>query len=127
MKNQFKVAKYAQTDSGFVHSGYDEYVITYGKAQKVHQFRIIVNGRYTEHKINLLDCNSGYKNIMLKAISDYKNNRLKGNPNDIVKKTISLDALNQIYSKTIIRNVKNYLLSINKEERRDTLTKYELI
>jgi hypothetical protein len=127
MKNQFKVAKYQQTELGFVHSGYDEYVITYGKAQKVHQLRIIINGQYTEHTINLVDGNSGYKNAILTAISDYKNGRLKSDPNQIVKKTISLDALNQIYSKTIIRNVKNYLLSINKEERRDTLTKFELI
>jgi hypothetical protein len=127
MKNQFKVAKYEQTESGFVHAGYDEYVITYSKAQKVHQLRIIVNGQYTEHKINLIDGCSGYKHALLSAISDYKNCRLKNYPNQSVKKTISLDALNQIYSKTIIRNVKNYLLSINKEERRDTLTKYKLI
>jgi len=35
--------------------------------------------------------------------------------------------LKQIYSKNIIANVKNYLLTINKEEKRDTLTKFELI
>lgn len=127
MENIFKVAKYEKTDEGFKHVGYDEYLITYGKAQKVHQLRIIVNGQSTEHKINLVDGNSGYKNIILSAISDYKNGRLKSNPNDIVKKTIKFSALSQIYSKSIIKNVKNYLVGINKEERRDTLTKYELI
>jgi hypothetical protein len=86
-----------------------------------------VNGQYTEHTINLIDCNSGYKNNILKAISDYKNGRLKSDPNQIVKKTIKLDVLQQIYSKNIIANVKNYLLSINKEEKRDILTKFELI
>ena len=127
MENIFKVAKYKNTDNQFEHIGYDEYKITYGKAQKVHQLRIIVNGQYTEHKINLIDGCSGYKNIILSAISDYKNGKLKSDPNQIVKKTITLSALSQIYSKEIIRNVKNYLLGINKEERRDTLTKFELI
>ena len=127
MENLIKIAKYEKTEQGFNHIGYDEYRITYGKAQKVHQLRIIVNGQYTEHKINLIDCCSGYKHALLSAISDYKNCRLKNYPNQSVKKTISLDALNQIYSKNIIANVKNYLLTINKEEKRDTLTKFELI
>jgi hypothetical protein len=127
MENLIKIAKYEKTEQGFNHIGYDEYRITYGKAQKVHQLRIIVNGQSTEHKINLVDGCSGYKNTILSAISDYKNGRLKSNPNEIVKKTISLNTLSQIYSKAIIRNVKEYLLGINKEEKRDTLTKFELI
>jgi hypothetical protein len=86
-----------------------------------------VNGQFTEHTINLVDGCSGYKNNILKAISDYKNDRLKSNPDHIVKKTITFSAIAQIYSKTIVSNVKNYLLGINKEERRDTLTKFELI
>ena len=127
MENLIKIAKYEKTEQGFNHIGYDEYRITYGKAQKVHQLRIIVNGQSTEHKINLIDGCSGYKNIILSAISDYKNGRLKSNPNEIVKKTVSISTLSQIYNKTIIRNVKDYLLGINKEEKRDTLTKFELI
>ena len=127
MENIFKVAKYKNTNGQFEHIGYDEYKITYGKAQKVHQLRIIVNGQYTEHKINLIDGNSGYKHALLSAISDYKNGRLKSDPNQVVKKTIKLDGLKHIYSKNIIANVKNYLLTINKEEKRDTLTKFELI
>ena len=122
MENIVKIAKYEKTEQGFNHIGYDEYRITYGKAQKVHQLRIIVNGQSTEHKINLIDGCSGYKNIILSAISDYKNGRLKSKPNEIVKKTVSLSALSQIY-----RNVKDYLLGINKEEKRDILTKFELI
>lgn len=127
MENIFKIAKYKNTDGQFEHLGYDEYKITYGKAQKVHQLRIIVNGQYTEHKINLVDGCSGYKNIILSAISDYKNGKLKSDPNQIVKKTITLSALSQIYSKAIIKNIKNYLLNISKEEKRDILTKFELI
>lgn len=127
MENIFKIAKYEKTEQGFDHIGYDEYRITYGKAQKVHQLRIIVNGQSTEHKINLVDGCSGYKNVILSAISDYRNGRLKSNPDHIVKKLITFSALSQIYSKAIIRNVKNHLLGINKEEKRDTLTKFQLI
>jgi hypothetical protein len=127
MENIFKVAKYKETESGFTHIGYDEYVITYCKSKKVHLLRIIVNGQFTEHTINLIDGSSGYKNVILNAISDYKNGRLKSNPNHIVKKTITFSDISQIYSKSIVNNVKNYLMGINKEERRDTLTKFELI
>ena len=127
MENIFKVAKYQKTDTGFIHMGYDEYVITFCKSKKVHLLRIVVNGQFTEHTINLVDGYSGYKNNILKSISDYKNGRLKSDPNHVVKKTISFGAITQIYSKTIVNNVKNYLMGINKEERRDTLTKFELI
>ncbi len=123
----FKVAKYKQNETEFKHMGYDEYVITFCKSKKVHLLRIIVNGQFTEHHINLVDGCSGYKNNILKAISDYKNGRLKSNPNHIVRKTITFGAIAQIYSKNIVSNVKNYLMGINKEERRDTLTKFELI
>ena len=127
MENIFKVAKYQKTDTGFTHMGYDQYVITFCKSKKVHLLRIIVNGQFTEHTINLIDVNSGYKKTILTAISDYKNGKLKGDPTQIVKKTITFSDIVQIYSKPIVSNVKNYLLGINKEERRDTLTKFELI
>jgi hypothetical protein len=127
MENIFKVAKYQKTDTGFTHMGYDEYVITFCKSKKVHLLRIVVNGQFTEHTINLVDGDSGYKNVILKAISDYKNGKLKSNPNQVVKKKMTLSEITQIYSKPIVSNVKNYLLGINKEERRDKLTKFELI
>jgi len=127
MENIFKVAKYEKTETGFNHVGYDEYVITYGKARKVHLLRLIINGQYTDHTINLVDGTSGYKKVILAAISDYKNGRLKSDPNHIVKKTITFSTIVQIYSKSIVNNVKNYLMGINKEEKRDTLTKFELI
>ena len=127
MENIFKVAKYQEIESGFTHIGYDESVITYCKSKNVHLLRIVVNGQFTEHTINLVDGCSGYKNVILSAISDYKNGRLKSNPNQIVKKTIAFSEIVQIYSKPIVSNVKNYLLGISKEEKRDTLTKFELI
>ena len=127
MENIFKVAKYEKNETGFNHIGYDEYVITYCKSKKVHLLRIVVNGQFTEHTINLIDGSSGYKSVILNAISDYKNGRLKGDPNQVVKKTITFSEIVQIYSKPIVSNVKNYLLGIKKEERRDTLTKFELI
>lgn len=127
MENVFKVAKYEKTETGFTHIGYDEYVITYCKSNKVHRLSIVVNGQRTKHTINLVDGCSGYKNNILNAISDYKNGRLKIASNSFVKKTITINAISQIYSKSIVNNVKNYLMGINKEEKRDTLTKFELI
>lgn len=127
MENKFKVAKYEKTETGFTLIGYDEYDIAYCKSKKAHLLRIVVNGRLTNSTINILDGKSGYKNNILKAISDYKNGRLKSDPNGVVKKTITFSAIAQIYSKNIVNNVKTYLMGINKEESRDRLTKFELI
>ena len=127
MKNQFKVAKYEKTDEGFKHLGYDEYAIEYLKGKKPHQIRIVVNGILSTKTINLVDCHSGYKNQILSAISEIKNDTIKSK--DIVsgKKKVTLSYIGTFYSKLIVKNVKNYLIGINKEERRDTLTKFELI
>jgi hypothetical protein len=127
MENIFKVAKYEQTESGFNHLGYDEYKITYLKGKKPHQIRIVVDGILSTKVINLIDGNSGYKNQILLAISEIKNGKIKSK--DIVseKKKVTLSYIGTFYSKLIVKNVKNYLIGINKEERRDTLTKYELI
>jgi hypothetical protein len=127
MENIFKVAKYEQIESGFNHLGYDEYLITYIKGKKPHQIRIVVDGILSTKVINLIDSNSGYKNQILLAISEIKNGKIKSK--DIVseKKKVTLSYIGTFYSKLIVKNVKNYLIGINKEERRDTLTKYELI
>jgi hypothetical protein len=127
MKNQFKVAKYEKTVEGFKHLGYDEYVIEYLKGKKPHQIRIVVNGILSTKTINLVDCHSGYKNQILSAISEIKNDKIKSK--DVVsdKKKVTLSYIGTFYSKLIVKNVKNYLVGINKEERRDTLTKFELI
>ena len=127
MENKFKVAKYVKTDEGFIHIGYDEYLISYIKGKKPHQIRIVVNGILTNGVINLIDGNSGYKNQILSAISDVKNAKidLKTRPSD--KKKVTLAYIGTFYSKLIVKNVKNYLIGINKEERRDALTKFELI
>jgi hypothetical protein len=127
METNFKVAKYEKTDEGFNHLGYDEYQITYLKGNKPHQIRIVVNGILSTRVINLIDGNSGYKNQILLAISEIKNGKI--NMTNIVseKKKVTLSYIGTFYSKLIVKNVKNYLIGINKEERRDTLTKYELI
>lgn len=127
MENFFKVAKYEKTDEGFNHHGYDEYRITYLKGKKPHQIRIVVDGILTKRVINLIDGNSGYKNQILSAISDVKNAKIDLTQRPSEKKMVTLGYLSTLYSKLIINNVKNYLIGINKEERRDTLTKYELI
>ena len=127
MENVFKVAKYEKTDEGFKHVGYDEYKISYLKGNKPHQIRIVVDGILTNRVINLIDGNSGYKNQILTAISDVKNAKIDLKTRPLEKKKVTLAYIGTFYSKLIVKNVKNYLIGINKEERRDTLTKYELI
>jgi hypothetical protein len=127
MENTFKVAKYEQTESGFNHIGYDEYLITYIKGKKPHQIRIVVDGILTNRVINLIEGNSGYKSQILSAISDVKNAKINLTVKPSEKKKVTLSYIGTFYSKLIVKNVKNYLIGINKEERRDTLTKFELI
>jgi hypothetical protein len=125
MKTLFKVAKYEQTESGFNHLGYDEYCVTYIKGLKAHEIRIVVNGVLTNQKINLVDPSIGYKSQILAAISDIKNNKI--NQTQLVSKFLKLANIKSIYSKNIIRNIEQYLIGINKEEKRDTLKLYELV
>lgn len=79
-----------------------------------------------QKKIDLLCGHSGYKKIILSAISEYKKNS-NVLPIASKKKLLSLGFIRTVYNEKIIYNVLNYLLHINKEESRDTLTKYELI
>jgi len=125
MKTLFKVAKYEQSESGFNHLGYDEYCVTYIKGLKAHEIRIVVNGVLTNQKINLVDPSIGYKSQILAAISDIKNNKIK--QTQLVSKFLKLANIKSIYSKNIIRNIEQYLIGINKEEKRDTLKLYELV
>ena len=127
MENIFKVAKYEKNETGFNHAGYDEYSITYIKGKKPHQIRVVVNGILSTRVINLIDGNSGYKNQILSAISEIKNGRVNQNNKVSEKRKVTLSYIGTFYSKLIVKNVKNYLIGINKEERRDTLTKFELI
>lgn len=127
MENNFKVAKYEKTDEGFNHIGYDNYLITYIKGKKPHQLRIVVNGILSTRIINLVDGNSGYKTQILTAISEIKNEKINLKVIVSERKKLTLAYLSTFYSKLIVNNVKKYLIGINKEESRDTLTKFELI
>jgi hypothetical protein len=127
METSFKVAKYEKTDEGFNHLGYEEYLITYLKGKKPHQLRVVVDGILTNRIINLVDVKSGYKNQILSAISDVKNAKIDLTQRPSEKKKVTLGYIGTFYSKLIVRNVKNYLIGINKEESRDKITKFELI
>jgi len=127
METKFKVAKYEKLDTGFNHVGYEVYSVTYLKGKKPHLIRIVVNDVLTNRYINLIEGNSGYKNHILSAISDYKNGKISMNNVVSNKKRVTLSYIGTFYSKLIVNNVKTYLLGINKEMNRDRLTKYELI
>ena len=127
METNFKVARWEQSETGFNHLGYDEYLITYLKGKKPHQIRIVVDGILTNRVINLIDGRSGYKNQILSAISDVKNAKINLTQKPSEKKRVTLGYIGTFYSKLIVRNVKNYLIGINKEESRDKITKFELI
>lgn len=128
METKFKIAKFINIDNEFEKIGYEEYIITYLKGVKIHQLRIVVNGFLTKQVINLIEGNSGYKSRILLAIKEYQDNTSNNNNNNNkVTNKITLTYLDKFYSKKIVNNVKNYLLSINKEESRDKLTKYGLI
>ncbi len=127
LANNFKVAKYEKVENGFNHLGYDEYKITYLKGLKIHQLRIVVNGILSKNVINLTGpIHNSYRHEILSAISDYKNGRLPSKGN-LVTKQLKIGFIDSFYSKLIRNNIKNHLISIKKEDGRDTLTKYELI
>lgn len=125
METKFKIAKYIKNNDVFEKTGFDEYNITYLKGNKVHQLRIVVNGYLTKQTINLISFKDGYKNNILLGIKEYIDNI--DNIKNITNKKITLSYIKQFYSKTLVKNVQNYLININKEESRDKLTKFGLI
>lgn len=119
MKNIFRIPVYNDLLELL---GEEVFEITYLKANKHHQFRIVVNGTITKSVINLLDYRQGYKSQILSAISQHKSQELPK-----TKKFVKITELKNLYSKSVVKNVINYLLPINKETSRDELTKYNLI
>lgn len=125
METNFKIAKFVKNDNSFEKTGYDEYQISYLRGIKIHELRVVVNGFLTKQSINLIDPNLGYKNKILVGIKEYLEN---GNDckNKVTKK-ITMSYLESIYSKNIIKNIKTFLMPINKEESRDKLTELGLV
>lgn len=125
MKILFRIPNFELINDKFIINDYNEYTITYLKGIKIHQLRVVVNGYLTNQVINIVDGNSGYKNILLTAIKEYIDfGHLTKNR---VTKNLKLTYVEQFYSKKIVHNLKTFLLPINKEVSRDTLTKFGLI
>ncbi len=110
-------------DGCFTINSFHDYIITYAKGVKKNELRIIVNGKLSKHKINLLNPREGWKKVILTAISEEKNGLIG---DQIVKKMITHKFINQHYSAGIIHMINYYLLAIKKETTRDVLTKYNL-
>lgn len=125
MENKIIIPVYTCQVDKFKVIDEEEYIITYSKGNKAHQLRIVVNGMLSTFTINLLDFNQGYKTQLLKAISEFKNKSIR-KPQQI-KKTVSLDFMKNLYSKSVNKRIHDYLLPINKESSRDELTKFKLI
>lgn len=123
MKTIFSIAKYEKHEDVFIKTGYDDYTITYLKAKKWYLLRVVVNGYLTKETVNIT--NRIFRDSFLKAIKEYL--EFGGSNKNLVVKNISLAAIEQIYSKHIVYNVKTYLLPPKKENSRDVLTKYDLI
>lgn len=125
MINEFKIPVFAITDGSISKVGYDTYTISYLKGGKIHLLRIVVNGYLTKETINMESTLGGYKNRILSAIKEYKENSDK--TVDRVSRKLKFDYIQYFYSDRIIRNVKEYLLPINKEESRDVLSSFNLL
>lgn len=76
MKNIIKISKFNTVEDSFIFSHYEEFIITYLVSRKIHFIRVVVNGRLTNQKINILDWKKN-KHILLSAISDFKNDRIR--------------------------------------------------
>jgi len=124
MKNIISIPIFGEKDGNYYIIDYKKYEITYKHGKRM-QLKIVVNKFLTTYVIDLNCYNSGYKNSILCAISEFENrNKIKNYPT--VNKPINLSSLN-CYNDKIINNIKNYLLPINKETSRDVLTVYNLI
>lgn len=120
-----KISKFKEIEGSFEFTHYDEYSVKFTESKKPHLWRVVVDGYLSTQLINILHprANKGCKHVILNAISEKFNDELKVR----VSKTISQDKVNNLYSKTVKKNLSNYVLNISKEASRDKLTQYKLI
>lgn len=127
IENFIQIPRYIYVNNGWVIEEYEKYHIKYLTHSKNNQFRIVVNNKITKQKINIVDCKQGYKKQILLAISEYRNPDWSDfEKMQVTEKGITIDYLKSFYSKSIVKTIKYYLLPINKEVSRDTLTEYNL-
>ena len=124
MENTFLVYRFVKTDNGFIQDGFDEYKITYLIGKKPTNLRIVVNGVISKQIIPMLNPKAGYRERILLAISDYKNDRV--NKSNLVTKPLKINYLFNLYNKKIVNNFLSYL-NDGSTKNRDEITKYELI
>ena len=129
IENYINIPIYVYVNNGYQVDENVKYHIKYLTDSKHSKFRIVVNNKITKQKINIEDTQQGYKKQILLAISEYKNNDWSDWEKMQVineNKGITKAFLNSFYSKAIVKNITNFLLPINKEVSRDTLTDYNL-
>lgn len=126
MEKLFKISIFSKVEDKFEFSHYEIHTITYLASSKSHLLRLVVNGFISNQTINILHPkeHGGHKHKILKAVSEFCNGELKVKG---VRKIMTISKIEQLYSKTVVKNIHKYLLPINKEESRDVLTKYNLI
>jgi hypothetical protein len=123
MEINFKVAKYKNTEADFILTGYDEYRINFIESRKKYRLFIVVNNILTPFEVNFKSAKTRHKSNILKAIHHYINN-IK---TDEVLDVLTIEYLETKYPQDKINNIKNHILGINKEDKRDRLTYYNLI
>ncbi len=131
MQNIISIPTYQKIDNKFVIVNHTNYTINYIKGIRNHCIRILVNGILSHQNINLLHPKKSYKEFLLKAISEYKNNQMytgiQPNPkNYLTIEKLQNNNLSFVY-KVYKKHINDYLLPIKKEDKRDTLTKFNLI
>lgn len=126
MKNIFQIPRYEKVNDQFVINGYDEYIITY-KMAKGARLKIFVNDFESSHYISISKVRSPYKSKLLTAISEY----IKRDKSILIEAPIdgydTIENAKERYPGNYIHNIKEHLLTINKEVNRDNLTKYGII
>jgi len=125
MKNVFEIPIYEKQGEDFVIVNTTTYDITYLN-HKTGYLSIVVDGFLTKQKVDVRLKSNPCKKPILRAISEYIHRDPDKNYS-VVKKSVTLESLRQIYNKNIIHNIVNHLLPVTKEANRDTLTEFNLI
>lgn len=124
MENLFKIPVYEKQDEKFVIVREVEFKITYIKTDTPQKLRVVVNGHITKEIINVYNPAQSYRKALLQAISDYVNDRISM---VVTNKKVSIDYIKKLKDPMGFHNVKNFLLDIRKEVKRDRLTEFNLI
>ena len=121
MQIDFQVGKFSTVDGKLEQTGMETYRVEFMATKSTQHWQILVEGRKTVHRIDIISHKSSFREPILLAISDYVNGRIKDK--SIYKKHLmNRQMIDMTYSQKIRNLLLRKLMPIKKENNVQEIT-----